>query len=449
MCRPNIPCCNVVVYCCLVWFRYESSGFFNQPTLPGSVGVCGNKNASQSTAFSAAARKLLMDLQLATPKINGFFAATKNEVVGSGSGNETVYGVAQCAETISKTGCQDCLKVANDNLQSCLLLDTDGTAVDAGCFLRYSRTSFFPDNQTTNIASFLKTGGNSRKKAIIIGVVVGGVGLLILIVGVFLYFKLSRKPEAARRGDILGATELQGPMNYKYKDLKSATKNFSEENKLGEGGFGDVYRGTLNNGKIVAVKKLAILQSDRAKANFVNEVKLISNVHHRNLIRLLGCCSKGPEGYTAPEYAIHGQLSEKVDTYSYGVVVLEIISGQKSSEIKSDAMGEFLLEKAWKLYENGKHVELVDPNLDPNEYKPEDVKKIIEIALMCTQPSAAQRPTMSEVIILLKSTSSLENRALTRPVFVDSDKRVKGDTSTSTSSSTSNATVSVSQVSGR
>ncbi|BFG30591.1 hypothetical protein CerSpe_168640 [Prunus speciosa] len=145
----------------------------------------------------------------------------------------------------------------------------------------------------------------------------------------------------------------------------------------------------------------------------------------------------------------HGQLSEKVDTYSYGVVVLEIISGQKSSEIKSDAMGEFLLEKAWKLYENGKHVELVDPNLDPNEYKPEDVKKIIEISLMCTQPSAAQRPTMSEVIVLLKSTSSLENRALTRPVFVDSDRRVKGDTSTSTASSTSNATVSVSQVSGR
>ncbi|CAL9009326.1 unnamed protein product [Prunus brigantina] len=69
---------------------------------------------------------------------------------------------------------------------------------------------------------------------------------------------------------------------------------------------------------------------------------------------------------------------------------------------------------------------------------------------MCTKPSAAQRPTMSEVIALLKSTSSLENRALTRPVFVDSsDKRVKGDTSTSTASSTSNGTVSVSQVSGR
>ncbi|XP_048422452.1 cold-responsive protein kinase 1 isoform X3 [Pyrus x bretschneideri] len=494
------------------FLRYESAGFYDQTTLPGNVGLCGNITASQVTTFTAAAGSLLVDLQLATPKINGFFAATRNKVVSSGgSGNVTVYGVAQCAETVSKIGCQDCLKVAYNNLQSCLP-DTDG--------------------------------GNSRKKGIIIGVAAGGGGLL-LIVGFLLYFKLSRKPMADHRGDILGATELQGPVNYKYKDLKSATKNFSEENKLGEGGFGDVYKGTLNNGKIVAVKKLAVLQSDRAKANFQNEVTLISNVHHRNLIRLLGCCSKGPEllliyeymanssldrflfgprkgslnwkqrtdiiigtarglaylheefhvciihrdiktsnillddsfqpriadfglarllpddkthlstrfagtlGYTAPEYAIHGQLSEKADTYSYGVVVLEIISGQRSSEVKSDAMGEFLLEKAWKLYENGSHVELVDATLDPNDYKTEDVKKIIEIALMCTQSSPALRPTMSEIVVLLKGTNYLENRSLTRPVFIDSDKKVQGETSTSNGSSTSNATASTSQLSGR
>ncbi|KAH0982061.1 hypothetical protein GBA52_009238 [Prunus armeniaca] len=72
------------------FLRYESAGFFNQTTLPGNQGICGHKTASQS--FSLAARKLIADLQLATPKINGFFAATKNEVVGSGSGNETVYG---------------------------------------------------------------------------------------------------------------------------------------------------------------------------------------------------------------------------------------------------------------------------------------------------------------------------------------------------------------------
>lgn len=95
-------------------------------------------------------------------------------------------------------------------------------------------------------------------------------------------------------------------------------------------------------------------------------------------------------------------------------------------------------------------MELVDENLDPDEYEPETVKKIIEIALMCIQSSPALRPTMSEVVVLLKTKNSLEPRPLTRPVFVDVNQRARGDTSTSTgSSSTSNATASISRLSGR
>ncbi|GMY24531.1 cysteine-rich receptor-like protein kinase 2 [Fagus crenata] len=524
------------------FLRYESASFYDQTTLPGSQGQCGNQTASQATAFSTTGEGLLNDLQTATPKINGFFAASKKEVVVGG--NATMYAVAQCVETASESGCQDCLKIASSNAQRCLP-NADGRAYDAGCFLRYSDTPFFADNQTIDINQFLGNGGSSKKKAII-GGVVGGVGAL-LIIALFIWFILSRRPKEVDRGDILGATELRGPMNYKYKDLKSATKNFSEEKKLGEGGFGDVYKGTLKNGKIVAVKKLAIGQSSRAKTDFESEVKLIGNVHHRNLIRLLGCCSKGPErllvyeymanssldkflfgerrgslnwkqrndiilgtarglaylheefhvciihrdiktanilldddlqpkiadfglarllpedqthlstkfagtiGYMAPEYAIHGQLSEKVDTYSFGVVVLEIISGRKSSEVKNDTDGEYLLERAWKLHENDKHLELVDETLDTKDYTAEEVKNNVEIALMCTQSSAALRPSMSEVVVLLRSKGSLEHTPPTKPAYVDSDNKnkVRGDTSTSTGSSTSNATASISQFSGR
>jgi len=314
----------------------------------------------------------------------------------------------------------------------------------------------------------------------------------------------------------------------------------------GEGGFGDVYKGTLKNGKIVAVKKLAIGQSSRTKADFESEVKLISNVHHRNMIRLLGCCTKGPElllvyeymanssldrflfgerrdslnwkqrydiilgtarglaylheefhvciihrdiktanilldddfqakiadfglarllpedqshlstrfagtlGYMAPEYEIHGQLSEKVDIYSFGVVVLEIICGRKSNEVNNDPNGEYLLGRAWRLYENDKHQELVDETLDPNEYTTQEVKGIIEIALLCLQSSPAVRPSMSEVVVLLKSKGLVERQPPSKPAYVDTDqKKVRGDTSTSTASSTSNATASISQVTGR
>ncbi|CAL5368228.1 unnamed protein product [Camellia sinensis] len=505
------------------FLRYESSSFYDQGTLPGNVGVCGNRTVSQATAFDTAVQGLLTDLKIATPKINGFFAATKSEVVG---GSATVYAVSQCAETISESTCQDCLTVAYVNIQSCPP-NADGRAVDAGCFLRYSDTAFFADNQTTNINPFLGGGGSSKKNAIIGGVVGGGGGLL-LVVAIILC-------------NILGASELQGPVIYSYKDLKSATKKFSEENKLGEGGFSDVYKGTLKNGNIIAVKKLA-LSSSRAKADFESEVKLISNVHHRNLIRLLGCSNKGPElllvyeymangsldrflygerrgalnwkqrfeiifgtarglaylheqfhvciihrdikssnilldddfqpkiadfglarllpedqshlstrfagtlGYTAPEYAIHGQLSEKVDTYSFGVVVLEIISGRKCNEMKVEST-EFLLEQAWKLYEDDMHLKLVDDSM--NEYREEEVKKVIEIALMCTQSPVSVRPTMSEVVVLLVSERSIELTRPTRPTLIDNDKKIREEATAATGPSTSDATASFTEFTGR
>ena len=99
---------------------------------------------------------MLKDLQVATPKINGFFAASKREVVDS-SGNATVYAVAQCVETATESGCQNCLNVASNNIQVCVP-NGDGRAVDAGCFLRYSDKPFFADNQTTDINSFLGNG---------------------------------------------------------------------------------------------------------------------------------------------------------------------------------------------------------------------------------------------------------------------------------------------------
>ncbi|POO04120.1 Gnk2-like domain containing protein [Trema orientale] len=138
--------------------KYESNGFFDQTTLPGNVGLCGKQTVPRSAAaFTTAVEQMLSDLRVATPKINGFFAAAAEEKAAVGGGNVTVYGVAQCARTVSSSGCLNCLQVAYANLQSCLP-DAEGRAVDAGCFLRYSNTSFFADNQTTNLDPFLNNG---------------------------------------------------------------------------------------------------------------------------------------------------------------------------------------------------------------------------------------------------------------------------------------------------
>ncbi|KAM3283404.1 hypothetical protein P3S67_027049 [Capsicum chacoense] len=368
--------------------------------------------------------------------------------------------------------------------------------------MRFSDRSFFADNVTTDITPFLGGGGSSnKKKAAIIGGVVGGVGLLLMVLAVLLWYRLSRKPKTAERGNILGATELRGPMSFSVKDLKIATKDFNESNKLGEGGFGDVYKGTLKNGNVVAVKKLAMISS-RAKADFETEVRLISNVHHRNLIRLLWCSNKGAElllvyeymangsleryliiwgdkrgmlnwkqrfniifgtarglaylheqfhfagtlGYTAPEYAIHGHITEKVDVYSFGVAVLEIISGRRSNDMQVEPVTEYLLEHIGM--ETGMSVKLADETLDPNEYSEQEVKKVIEIALMCTQSPANLRPSMSEVVMLL-SDRSTDSRTPSRPTNISVEKSKPIDSSMTTGSSASNATDTFSDFTGR
>ncbi|KAL7612871.1 hypothetical protein Lser_V15G06979 [Lactuca serriola] len=524
------------------FLRYESNSFYDQTTLPGNVGLCGNRTSSRQSGFETTVDGLLSNLSIATPKIPGFFAAATAPV--NGTNTSTAYGIAQCAPTVTSDGCGACLQVAYANIKSCATDVTDGRGVDSGCFMRYSASPFFPNNTIMDITPFLQDGGSSNKGAII-GGVVGGVGglIILLIILILLWYRRSKK-RTSPGSNLHGATELQGPMAYSYNDLKRATKDFKEDNKLGEGGFGDVYKGIVKGGNIVAVKKLAI-GSNNAKDNFESEVRVISNVHHRNLIRLLGCCSKGPElllvleymangslekylygdkkgnlswkqrydiifgtarglaylheqyhvtiihrdikpsnilldndfqpkiadfglarllpedqthistrfagtlGYTAPEYAINGQLSEKVDTYSFGIVVLEIISGKRCTDVPNESAGEqYLLEHAWNLYETRMHLKLVDETLDPSEYREEEIKKVIEIALMCTQSPVSVRPTMSEVVMLLSDRSRVQNPPSRQNVNFN-DVRIQVDNSTSTTLSMSNADATITELTGR
>nr|GMC62459.1 cysteine-rich receptor-like protein kinase 2 [Ipomoea batatas] len=359
--------------------------------------------------------------------LNATFADLRNQLSSGDkrfatSTQQPVYAMAQCRNYLSTADCVACLDAAVDatarncsnktggriiydgcflrNILGCLSKSAAGRAIAPGCFMRYSNKRFFPNNQTTNLAAFLETGSSSGKKKAIIAGVVGGVGIILVLAAIFLYLR-SKNTKAARRGNILGATQLRGPENYRYKDLKAATKGFSEENKLGQGGFGDVYKGTLKNGVVVAVKKLAMISS-RAKADFETEVRLITNVHHRNLIRLLGCSAKGEELLLVYEYMANASL----DRYIY----------------------------------------------DPNDYTTEEVKRILEIALVCTQSPPNLRPSMSELVIMLSSDRPIFQTQPNRPTVIsDLGNRVQvvTDASTTTASSASHATVSISDVSGR
>ncbi|CAH1429770.1 unnamed protein product [Lactuca virosa] len=470
--------------------RYENYNFYADANNPGGIEICGNTKSPQQTEFKKTVEGLISDLRTATPRTSDFYAVS-TRALPDRSG--TVYGIAQCNLNLSQSVCEDCLNSRYSSLDDCLP-STNGWAFNNGCFMRYSNTPFFGLNQTTNITPLL-WDGNSNKKRSIIGGVFGGVCFLLLVIAFVVRRLRSKKTSGLQQDKSTGSTELlQGPARYSYNDLKVATENFSDECKIGGGVFGEVYKGILKDGGFVAIKK-TVMSSTRGKIHFNDQLKIISNVHHRHLIRLLGYCSKGPllflvhefmnngsldqflygdksrnlswrqrllpedkthlstklaasldSGYVAPEYAIHGQLSEKVDTYSFGIVVLEIISGKRCHDVIDDkSVNQSLLDHAWNLYESGTHVNLIDNRLDASEYAAEDVMKIIEIALMCTQSQVSARPAMSEVVTLL-SDKSLDEIPPIRSTFHENDIKIPIDTSISLSS---NAAASTVQVSGR
>ncbi|XP_027111757.1 putative serine/threonine-protein kinase [Coffea eugenioides] len=123
----------------------------------------------------------------------------------------------------------------------------------------------------------------------------------------------------------------------------------------------------------------------------------------------------GTTGYLAPEYALGGQLTMKADIYSFGVVVLEIVSGKSSSSSFWGGARKLLLEEAWQFYEEGKLLELVDPEL--KEFPEQEVLRYMKVALFCTQAKAHRRPLMSQVIEMLSRDIRLNEKELTPPGF--------------------------------
>ncbi|KAL8479444.1 hypothetical protein ACS0TY_026367 [Phlomoides rotata] len=123
----------------------------------------------------------------------------------------------------------------------------------------------------------------------------------------------------------------------------------------------------------------------------------------------------GTIGYLAPEYAMRGHLTEKVDIFSFGVLALEIVCGRPNSDPTLEDDKVYLLEWAWNLHENDREIELVDPTL--HQYDVDEVKRIIDISLVCTQASPGLRSTMSRVVAMLSGDIKVAT-VTTRPSYL-------------------------------
>ncbi|KAI3808380.1 hypothetical protein L1987_24329 [Smallanthus sonchifolius] len=285
--------------------RYEDfNEYYNDPYfLTDGSGLqyllCGNQSSSQPTTFNQVVDGVLSNIRDATPKTSNFYVASTRQVI---SENATVYVTSQCIENINQAICQTCMNSAYDKSNDCLP-STQGRFSDMACFARYSETPFFDDNQTTDIANVIK--GHSSKMVAIVAAAIGGVALFFIILVLWLLYRLRLQKKSKKTEQ--GPTDLNGAVHYNYKDLKLATNNFNQENVLGKGGFGEVFKAILDDESIVAVKRIQVRHAG-AKEEFENEVKLISNIHHRNLLRLLGWSSEGSHLLLVLEYMPNGSL---------------------------------------------------------------------------------------------------------------------------------------------
>ncbi|XVF27188.1 hypothetical protein REPUB_Repub14bG0085300 [Reevesia pubescens] len=150
--------------------------------------------------------------------------------------------------------------------------------------------------------------GNPKDKnqtGLIVGITVPVVVAALILIFAIIYIK--RRKEDDDEEVLLGIGPR--PNTFSYSELKAATEDFSPKKKLGEGGFGPVYKGTLSDGRVVAVKQLSVA-SHQGKNQFVTEIATISAVQHRNLVKLYGCCIEGNRRLLVYEYLENKSLDQ-------------------------------------------------------------------------------------------------------------------------------------------
>ncbi|CAM8980791.1 unnamed protein product [Rhodiola kirilowii] len=144
----------------------------------------------------------------------------------------------------------------------------------------------------------------------------------------------------------------------------------------------------------------------------------------RNNISHISTHVAGTLGYIAPEYALSGHLTRKSDVYGFGVLLLEIFSGEPIISYDLEHGEHYLVQKAWEMHKANKLLQLVDPALK-QEFNREEVTRYLKIGLLCVQETVSTRPKMSTAVKMLTNEISLENVNITKPGHVENILDIK------------------------
>ncbi|CAD6266869.1 unnamed protein product [Miscanthus lutarioriparius] len=451
------------------------------------------------------------------------------------SNNPRIYGLAQCTPDTTPADCRTCLSGIIQRGPKYFSGKQGGRILGLRCNYRYEQYSFFTSTPLLQLPEPAvgapppapspppvngtppTTGGGRRNKTgriLAIALPIFAVVLAIVVICSCLWRSKKKTSGKSSLPDTTNPEDIHSidSLFIDLSTLRAATENFDEANKLGEGGFGAVYKGILPDNQEIAVKRLS--QSSRQGIEELkNELVLVAKLQHKNLVRLVGVCLEdherllvyeympnksldtilfdsercgeldwgkrfkivnriarglqylhedsqvkiihrdlkasnvlldydfnpkisdfglarlfendqtqdvtnrvvGTYGYMAPEYAMRGHYSIKSDVFSFGVLILEIVTGRRNGGSYSTDESADLLSLVWKHWTTGTLVEIMDSSL--SSLAPRDqMLKCIHIGLLCVQDDTAERPMMSTVNVMLSSsTGTLQ--APSRPAF--------------------------------
>lgn len=451
---------------------------------------------------------------------------------------------SSCDQSLKNdSACASCVASLNDVRSSYFKESNDGNVSDcegypfiyAGAFAN----RFGPTDIGTAKCLFLldfslvspkSKSTNAVMWGILTGCFDGFVGALVVFWFLWMWHKKWRKKRRENSARVETGPDVESGTNssslkFSFEEIRKAAGNFSRDNIIGMGGYGNVYKGVLPDGSEVALKRFKNCSADGDQA-FAHEVEVIASVRHVNLVALRGYCTAtlpreghqriiacdlmingslyqhlfqpgfkkltwpirqkialgmarglaylhygvqptiihrdikasnvlldeafeakladfglakftpegqthmstrvaGTLGYVAPEYALYGQLSERIDVYGFGVVLLELLSGKKAVvEVVDDNRPLLLSDWAWSQVREGGVLGVIDEGM-PELGLPEVMEKYVLVAVLCSHPIAYARPTMDHIVKILENDDipvpSIQGRPYSLLAHIDDD----------------------------
>ncbi|XP_062187731.1 cysteine-rich receptor-like protein kinase 6 [Phragmites australis] len=535
---------DAAVYYDTCYLRFSNQNFLATTiTNDNDFILMNTQNVSSPVRVFDAAVSLLLNATADYAAVNSSRRFATGEE-GFDSIDPTIYGLAQCTPDMSPADCRSCLGDKIRMMPQYLSGRQGGRILGMRCNFRYEVYPFFTGGPTLrlpappapapapaptpppfNVTPTATPQGRTRDKTgIVLAIALPIVAAMLAITMVCLCFLRRRIPAREHIPSYSNNPENIENIDSLLLDistLRAATDNFAESNRLGEGGFGAVYKGILPDGQQIAVKRLS-QSSGQGIQELKNELVLVAKLQHKNLVRLVGVCLQehekllvyeympnrsidtilfdhekskeldwgkrfkiingiarglqylhedsqlkiihrdlkasnvlldsdytpkiadfglarlfggdqswevtnrvvGTYGYMSPEYAMRGHYSIKSDVFSFGVLLLEILTGRRRSSsfnIEQSVDLSFNIEQSidllnlvWEHWSTGTIVEIIDSSLRGNA--PAEMLKCVHIGLLCVQDNPVDRPMMSTVNVMLSS-GTVSLQAPLRPLF--------------------------------